>query len=79
MSSQNEITQSSFATKGGLHVADTSAHSGEYSCFYPIGECVIASITRTDFGTQTALTTSVPIYGEITSLTLTSGKGDLIN
>ena len=76
----NEVPMTAIAAKGGLHVADTSAHTGNWSVFYPIGECVIASITRPGFGASpiTALTTSVPIYGDITALTLTSGAGDLI-
>ena len=66
---------------GGKHIDDTASHTdGPWRVFYPIGQCVINTITRPGFGStpQTAITTSVPLYGEITAVQLTSGKADLI-
>jgi hypothetical protein len=74
------IEQSSLGLLGGDTISDTSAHPGEWYAFIPLGEVQITSITRPDFSpaTTTGITTSTPLFGKITSITLASGKGDLL-
>lgn len=68
---------------GSVRVSDTSAHTGKFWIFHAITDCVISAITYgTDFGSGGAaagdtIKAGDRIYGQIESLTLTSGTGEL--
>lgn len=63
---------------GVVRVADTAAHAGTFSVFHAITDCVISAISG-DTGAAAGDTIKAGdrIYGGITSLTLTSGTGEL--
>lgn len=63
--------------KGGLLIADTSAHAGDFDAIQALEATVVASMTSS---TLSGTLTSVPIpagatiFARISSITLTSGK-----
>lgn len=63
-------------------VTDTGTHTGQFWCFHAVTDCVIAAITYKD-GTSTGSPVGLTIkggdriYGNILSLRLTSGAGEL--
>jgi hypothetical protein len=67
---------------GAERIADTDAHAGHFWIFHAITDCVITAIT---YSTDTpggaaagdTIKTGDRIYGDIRSLTLASGTGEL--
>lgn len=67
---------------GAQRVADTAPHSGNFWIFHAITNCIIASITYNSVfpGGASAGDTIVAgdrIYGQIQSITLSAGTGEL--
>jgi hypothetical protein len=67
---------------GNVWVTDNAAHTGNFWCFHAVTDCVIAAITYatgTSTGSPVGLTVKAGdrIYGNILSLTLSSGSGEL--
>lgn len=63
-------------------VTDTAAHNGSWWIFHAVTDCVIAAVSYVpgaSSGSPAGLTLKAGdrIYGPITSLTLTSGSGEL--
>jgi hypothetical protein len=70
------------AAEAGLagveRVADTAAHAGSFSAFHAITDCVVAAVAGvTGLAAGDTLKTGDWVRGSITSLTLTSGTGEL--
>ena len=65
---------------GAERVADKVAHTGKFWVFHAITDCVIASITYSLAGGAAAgdtIKAGDRVYGQIMSLSLTSGTGEL--
>ncbi len=66
---------------GGKYINDQANHTGDFFCVFCTEDTVFASITSNvenisalcTGGDATTLPANTPIYGRITSLTLTSG------
>lgn len=78
----NEILATGLGVGGVEWVTDTAAHTGDFWVFHALDDCVIAAITyKTGTATGSPVGKTVKggdrIYGNIISLTLTSGTGEL--
>lgn len=82
---RNDNFNITFATRGGVYVADTSLHAGPYcGIFAHTDDVVIASmtcdgITGTLTGIPIPMGVFYPFANGATALTLTSGSATLVN
>jgi|TARA_R110000744_G_scaffold242241_3_gene359400 hypothetical protein len=68
----------SFSQAGGEVIDDTAAHTGTFGAVQVINDAVIAAITMPNVTnsagyTTITLTAGTVIYGDVSSITLTSG------
>jgi hypothetical protein len=70
-----------FGLSGGTIIAGSATQAADAFCFYPLDDCSTVAVTFSNLSngplTLTTATAGIPVYGAITSVTMSSGTAIL--